>query len=280
VIRSVGTDHLRFPHTGATHQSDVKTALPAGALSNPDADLLAHVIAEKGAARMSLTLTPRWLPDAESANVVGDVPGREAPEEIVLLGAHLDSWDLATGAIDDGAGCGIVLEAGRAIAALPKKPRRTVRVVLFAAEENSLSGGKEYAKTHAAEASKHVVAMEADAGTDRVLMMRGIGGPEEKASFETLVPRVAPLGIGASGDAAFGGADISPLRAAGVPLIDLEQDFTRYFDVHHTANDTFAQIDADALAQASAAFATVAWSVADGSASFGRIPEGERKPKW
>jgi hypothetical protein len=277
VIRSIGTDHLRFAHTGETHFTDAKGAFPAGALSNPDADLLAHVLEARGEARMSLVLTPRVLPDAESANVVGEIPGREKPNEVVLLGAHLDSWDLGTGALDDGAGCAILLEAGRALAALSQKPRRTVRIVLFAQEENGLTGGEEYARAHAADAAQVVVAAEADSGSDRVVKLRVRGGPEASAALTSLTPVVAPLNVTSDGERAFGGADIWPLAALGVPLLDLEQDFSRYFDVHHTANDTFAQIDADALAQASAAYATVAWSVADSAASFGRIPEGERE---
>jgi Zn-dependent M28 family amino/carboxypeptidase len=280
VIRSIGTDRTRFPHTGATHQEDKRTALPAGALSNADADLLANVLASHGSARLALTLTPKWLPDAESANVVGEVVGRDKPDEIILLGAHLDSWDLATGAIDDGAGCAIVLEAARALAALPQKPRRTVRVVLFAQEENALSGAKEYARAHGAEAAKHVVAMEADSGTDRVLALRFLGAPEAKPKLDALAPLLAPLGIKPTDDPAFGGADVSPLRALGVPLVDLEQDFTRYFDVHHTANDTFSQIDPDGLAQASAAFATAAWTIAEMDGDFGRLSEAQRERKF
>ncbi|HEY2509765.1 MAG TPA: M20/M25/M40 family metallo-hydrolase, partial [Polyangiaceae bacterium] len=165
VIRSIGTDESRFPHTGAMHhEKEAKATLPAGALSNADADLLERTLAAHGSARLALNLGPRWLPEADSANVVGEIPGRERPNEAVVIGAHLDSWDLGEGAIDDGAGCAIVLEAGRALAALGHKPRRTVRVVLFAAEENSLAGGKEYAKAHAAEADKIEAAVEADFG--------------------------------------------------------------------------------------------------------------------
>ena len=228
---------------------------------------------------MSLVLTPKWLPDAESANVVGEVAGRESAGEVVILGAHLDSWDLAEGAIDDGAGCGIVLEAGRALAALAEKPRRTVRVVLFAAEENSLAGGKEYARTHAIDAAKIVAAMEADSGTDRAIALRVLGGAEAKTRVASVAAAVASLGVHASDEGAFGGADISPLRALGVPLVDVEQDFTRYFDTHHTANDTFDQIDADALAQTSAAFASVAWTIADMDGDLGRVPDAERDRK-
>jgi hypothetical protein len=279
VIRSIGTDHGRAPHTGATRFEDAKTAIPAGALSVADAELLARVLATHGKARLALTLTPRWLPDVETANVVGEAPGRDKPDEVVVLGAHLDSWDLAQGAIDDGAGCGIVLEAARAIAAAPVRPRRTVRVVLFAGEESSGAGSREYAKAHAAEAAKIVAAMEADLGTGRVTTLRFLGDKAMRDRVRAVAAAVAPLGIRSDDEPAGGGADLRALRALGVPLFDLDQDATRYFDIHHTANDTYEQIDADALAQASAAFASTAWVIADGDDGFGRVPEDDRDGK-
>ena len=279
VIRSIGTDTSRFPHTGATRQDDVKTALPAGALSIADADLLDRVLAAHGSARLALNLGPKWLPLSDSANVVGEVAGASSPNEVVLLGAHLDSWDLAEGAIDDGAGCGIVLAAARAIGALSKKPRRTVRVVLFAAEENSLAGGKEYARAHKSDAASIIVAMEADSGTDRVLSTRYAGAPEARARFLALGPVLAPLDVKVEDEMAFGGADVSPLRGIGVPIIDLEQDFTHYFDTHHTANDTFDRVDPVAIQQAAAAFASAAWTIANMSGDFGRAPPDERERK-
>jgi carboxypeptidase Q len=283
VIRSIGTDSSRFPHTGATrtekdHDKDKtgKFAIPAGALSNADADLLERTLATHGSARLALNLGPRWLPDADSANVVGEVVGSEKPGEVIVLGAHLDSWDLGEGAIDDGAGCGIVLEAGRALAALPTKPRRTIRVVLFAAEENSLAGGKAYAKAHASEASAIVAAVEADSGTGRVVRTTFAGGPEAHARFAAVAALLKPLNVAAVAGSAHGGADIGPLRALGVPVVDLSQDPERYFDTHHTANDTFARIDAPALSQAAASFATTGWAIADMKDDLGRIPEADR----
>lgn len=279
VIRSIGTDRSRFPHTGASEREpgqQASEAIPAGALSNADADLLGRILASRGRARIALNLRPKWRGDAVSANVVGEIPGGERRAEIVLLGAHLDSWDLGTGAVDDGAGCGIVLEAARSIGALPLKPARTVRLVLFAAEENSLAGAQTYAKAHAAEIAMHVVAFEADSGTDRVFALQYLGAQEARPRFRALAMALAPLGIAASDENAHGGADVYPLRMLGVPVIDLEQDMTGYFDVHHTANDTFAQIDPDALAQASSAFATAAWVAATMDDDFGRIAESDR----
>jgi carboxypeptidase Q len=282
LIRSIGTDHDRLPHTGAQRRDKSGHAIPAAALSVPDAELLHQVIALRETAHVSLTLGARWLPDAKSANVVGEVRGREKPDEIVLLGAHLDSWDLGTGAVDDGAGCGVVIEAGRILASLPEneRPRRTVRFVLFAAEENALAGGAAYAKAHAADVAHHVAALEADSGTDRVYALRYLGAPEERARFATLAPRFTSLGIALGDEEAGGGADISPLRALGVPVIDLEQDFTHYFDLHHTANDTFDKIDKEALSQVAAAFATMAYSIAEMDGDFGRIPQAKREQSW
>lgn len=278
VIRSIGTDSSRFPHTGAMkREKTAKETLPAGALSNADADLLERTLALRGSARLALNLGPKWLPDSDSANVVGEIPGRDKPNEVVVIGAHLDSWDLGEGAIDDGAGCGIVLEAGRALAALPQKPHRTVRVVLYAAEENSGAGGKAYAKAHEADAASHFAALEADFGTGRVVRTQVLGGPDARAHYASVVPLLAPLTIAWSDDKAFGGADIAPLRELGVPIVDLQQDPARYFDTHHTANDTFPRIDAAALSQAAAAYATAAWALADSDADLGRVPEADRE---
>jgi hypothetical protein len=282
VIRSIGTDASRFPHTGAMHrEKSLAQALPAAALSNADADLLERILGTNGGAKMRLTLSPRWLPDADSANVVGEVKGRERPNEVVVVGAHLDSWDLGEGALDDGAGCAIVLEAGRAIAAMGHGPRRTIRFVLFAAEENSLSGGKTYASSHAAEASSHVAAMEADLGSARVVSAGFLGGSEARDRFARVLGALAPLGVRATDRPVHGGADISPLRPLGVPLVELEQDAASYFDVHHTANDTLARLDPAGIAQAAAAFATAAWMIADMEGDLGRIGEADRRePSW
>lgn len=280
VIRSIGTDHSRFPHAGATQRDPdprARESIPSAALSNADADLLGRILASYGHARLALKLEPKRLPDSRSANVIGDIPGGDRPEEIVLLAAHLDSWDLGTGAVDDAAGCSIVLEAARAIAALPLKPVRTVRVVLFAAEENSLAGAQSYATAHASEAAKHVLAMEADTGTDRVFAIRYPGAGEARQRVGALTAALAPLGIAATDEPAFGGADIRPLRALGVPLVDLAQDMTSYFDVHHTANDTYAQIEPEGLAQASSAFATVAWIAATMDGDLGRVATPDRE---
>jgi carboxypeptidase Q len=276
LIRSVGTDDNRAPHTGALRYDDAVPKIPAAALAIPDADVLHRLLAQGKRVRVHLKLGARTLPDAEGANVVGDVEGSAAPGEIVLLGAHLDSWDLGRGALDDGAGVAIVMEAGRQIGKLAHHPRRTVRVVLFANEENGLRGATAYAAAHAAELDKHVLAIEADLGDGRVYEARFLGDPASAPAFRVVAAAAAPLGVLASGDDAHGGSDLIPLVAAGVPAMDLRQDATHYFDFHHTANDTFERVHKADLDQAAAAFAAAAYAAADAPGDFGRVPADKR----
>ena len=278
LLRSIGTDHDRFAHTGAKSRDDHE--IPAAALSVPDAETLHRVLQQEPATRVHVLLTPRALPPAAGANVVGDVKGRERPGEIVLIGAHLDSWDLGAGAIDDGAGVAIALETGRLIAALPQRPRRTVRVVLFANEEHGLEGGEGYAAAHASEAGAHVVATEADLGSDAVFSVQWRGDPATQERFVSLARALAPLGVDRDDSEGGVGADVTPLLALGVPVLELRQDASRYFDLHHTANDTLDKIDPPTLARAAAAFATAVWAAAEMNGDFGRVPEGHRKMRW
>lgn len=276
VIRSIGTDRDRLPHTGAMRYDPAVPKIPAAALAIPDAELVERALRAGQRVRLKLALETRSLPDAEDANVIGEVKGAGAPDEIVLLGAHLDAWDLGRGAIDDGAGCAIVIEAARQIALLRPPLRRTVRVVLFANEENGLAGARSYAKAHAAEIDKHVVAMEADLGAGRAWAARFLGPDAARGAFSEVARAIAPLGIEPHRDDAHGGADLLPLIFRGVPAIDVQQDATRYFDLHHTANDTIDQIDKADLDHAAAAFTAVAWKAASGALDFGRVPADKR----
>lgn len=257
LVRSLSTASLRTPHTGAMRAAPI----PGAALAAEDAMLL-HRLLQRGPVRLRLKLGCRSEPDAESANVVFEVRGREKPDELVLLGAHLDSWDLAQGAIDDGAGTVAIMEAVRLASKLRAPPRRTLRGVLFMNEENGLKGGDAYAKAHGGE--RHVAAMEVDSGPYRPLSVRvRSGGP----GADLLRPWLAPLaGLGAAevSDGEAGGADLSPLtELAPLPLVRVELDGARYFDLHHSAADTLDKVKPQDLAQLTAAVAWTAWSLAE-----------------
>lgn len=273
LLRSVGTDNNRTPHTGAMRFEEGDPHIPAAALSNPDADVLEKEIASGKPVTFHLKLTSRSLPEVESANVIGEIRGREKPEEIVLLGCHLDSWHLGTGAIDDGAGCAIVIEAARRIGELKEKPRRTVRVVLFANEEFGLTGARAYAKAHEPELSQHILAGEADFGSGKVLRLSSRVAPETLPAMDEIAELLVPLGVQRGNNETGGGADLSPMAPARVPLINLGQDGTYYFDWHHTANDTLDKIDPKDLDQNVAAWAAAAWAAANMPGDFGRAPE-------
>jgi len=276
LIRSVGTGPARLPHTGAMRYVDDVAKIPAAALAIADAELL-HRAIDKGPVRVKLTLGCKQLEDAPSANVVGDVVGTEKPDEIVLIGAHLDSWDLGDGAVDDGAGVAVVLETARLIRELPRRPRRTVRVVLFANEESGLRGANEYAKVHHDELGKHVLALESDLGAGKVFAMSYLAGPDAGPAIKAIAAPLAPLGVSPPAPAEHHGADLWPLRGAGVPVVDLHQDATKYFDLHHTADDTLDKIDPAELDQVVAATSAFTFGAADADHDFGRIPEDKRK---
>lgn len=271
LVRSVGTDSGRFAHTGTTNYEEGMPRIPAAAVSNVDADLLERLLA-RGPVTVRLVLGCRSLPDGTSANVVGEVTGREKPDEVVVVSGHLDSWDLGRGAIDDGAGCAVAIEAARLVAGRERRPRRTIRVVLWANEESGLAGGKGYAARHAAELPKHAGAFEADAGT---------GAPQGFSwnAADTLEPALAavakllePLGAGSLRKGGAGGADISPLLSSGVPLFGLRQETGSYFDYHHTAEDTFDKVEPASLDKAAAALAAMAYVVADLPQTYPRVP--------
>ncbi|MEP6769773.1 MAG: M20/M25/M40 family metallo-hydrolase [Acidobacteriota bacterium] len=276
LIRSIGTDRNRTPHTGGVTYAEGVPRIPAAALSIPDAELLERIVAEGRPVRVRFTLGCAPQPDAESANVVGEIPGRGRDPEIVLLGAHLDSWDLGTGAIDDAAGCGIVLEAARSIVQAKLRPARTIRVVLFANEEHGLSGGKAYREAHSGELGRHVAALEADSGSGRPLALSWLAGPSAEPALRELAAILEPLGAGDLRAGGSGGADVSPLRADGVPQFSVRQDSSRYFDWHHTANDTFDKIEPESMDRNAAAVAAFAWTAASVDPPFERIPEDKR----
>jgi Zn-dependent M28 family amino/carboxypeptidase len=274
LVRSLATASLRTPHTGATDFAEGAPQIPAAAISVEDAELIARLL-QRGAVKVRFILGCRWLPDADSANVVADVRGRELPEEVVLLGAHLDSWDLATGATDDGAGVAIVMEAGRLIAR--EHPRRTVRIVLYMNEENGLAGGKGYAAAHIGELPRHVAALEADSGSGRPTEVLVHAGESGAALLKPWLVPLASLGVEGPRDGDAGGADISPLEPFSVPMISVRQDGTHYFDTHHSAADTLDKVDPETLARSAAAVAVVAYALAEMPQTLSRPPPTEPK---
>jgi len=261
VIRSIGTDHNRDPHTGGTNFPAGTRAIPAGAVSNPDADLIARIAASGKPITMRLTLEGRAVGDLPSGNVIAEVPGRDPALPPVLIACHLDSWDLGTGAIDDAAGCGIIAEAAL-IVAKRGKPLRTIRLLWAGSEEVGAFGGDAYAMAHAAE--PHALAMESDFGAGRVWRVSFNLAAANQPLADRIAAALTSLGIPVGKGKAGGGADTGAIAAAQkLALIDLDQDGTRYFDLHHTPNDTLDKVDPADLAQNVAAWSAVLGIVAN-----------------
>jgi hypothetical protein len=270
LIRSVGTDSHRFPHTGSLRYQEEMPRIPALALSNPDADQLERIAADGETLSVRIKVDSSEVLAAQSGNVIAEVVGREAPDEIVVIGAHLDSWDLGTGAVDDGAGVGITMAALELIKDAGLAPRRTIRLVLWGAEEVGLLGANAYRDRHEASLGQHIIGSESDFGGGRVWKVTADSQTEAgDALFAEIARLLAPIGIApGSDDLPGGGPDLYPLIAAGVPTLRLHQDGRDYFDLHHTADDTVDKLDAASLDQNTAAFAVFAWLVADSDISF------------
>jgi carboxypeptidase Q len=262
VIRSVGTDHHRNPHTGGTTFGEGVAPIPAGALSLPDADNLVRMFARaKGRPiTMRLTLDPRRLGRTESGNVVGEIVGRDPGLPPVLLACHLDSWWNSPGAFDDGAGCGIVAAAAKHVAAAGR-PLRTIRVLFAGAEEVGLLGSKAYSAAHRGEPV--FFGLESDFGADRIWRFESNFKPTDPALHARIAAAVARFGVADSDLVATGGADLNVVRDQGGALIDLQQDGTRYFDLHHTPDDTLDKIDPAQLRQNVAVWTQVAGILAN-----------------
>ncbi len=263
LVRSVGPLGLRTTHTGSVSYPPGQPQIPAAAVSIEDANRIARLTARGRTVRMRLVLESRYEPDAESANVVGEIRGREKPNEIVLLGGHLDSWDVGTGASDDGVGCIVTWEALRLMKKLGIRPRRTVRIVLFVNEENGLRGAAAYVEKHGATAADHVFALESDSGVFAPAALGFSGSAAARAVMLQIGSLLSPLDfpeITAGG----GGADIGPIAQAGnVPTMAYLGDAARYFVIHHSAADTVERITPEEVSRAAAAIAVVSYAVAE-----------------
>lgn len=266
LVRSIGTDHHRIAHTGVQMWAEGATPIPAAAVSIPDAEQIARIVARDKPVRIHLTLTSKMLADQPSGNVIAEIPGRDPKAGVVVAACHLDSWDQGTGAIDNASGCAITAAAALQVRK-GGQPRRTIRVLLAGAEEVGGDGARAYFKAHGTE--RHALAMESDFGADRVWRVDFKLPVGHEALAKRVADGLAPLGIGASKQEAGGGADISPLVKAGVPVIDLQQDGTRYFDLHHTPDDTLDKIDPEQLRQNVAAWALVLNEVANAQETLG-----------
>lgn len=274
VTRSLTTLRNDVPHTGTMRYADDAPPIPAVCVSTNGADLLAARVETGERVRVRLQLDCRPLPAGPGWNVIGELVGREHPEEVVVLGAHLDAWDTGEGAHDDGAGCAQVIEAARLLKHLGLRPRRTIRCVLFTDEENGGSGGRAYREVHLAELASHVMALESDRGG---FTPRGFGTNANEEALEVLRAAAALLeGTGAETvRKGGGGADIGPMGQDGVPLVGYVPDPQRYFDVHHSPLDTFDAVCERELELGAAAIAVLAWVVADAEERLPRNPVKE-----
>src|SRR6266487_306414 len=262
LIRSVGGADYRLPHTGLTDYAGDAPKIPAGAVTAEDADLIADLV-RQGPVKIKLVLTPQTLPDVESANVIGDIKGSEHTEEVIIVSGHLDSWDLGTGAIDDGAGVAVSMETANLIQKLHLKPKRTIRVIAWMNEENGEAGSKQYAKNHEKEFSNHFAAMETDGGAGHPVGVNIKANGEVKKMFAAVANILQESGAGILDLVEHCGADIEPLEKAGVPAFSPIQDNRFYFNYHHTAGDTLDKIVPKELAENSAVVAVVAYALAN-----------------
>ena len=263
LVRSVGGADYRLPHTGALGYAGDAPKIPAAAVAAEDADLIAYLTAQ-GPVRLHLTLTPQTLPDVESYNVIADVKGSEHPEQVIIVSGHLDSWDLGTGAIDDGAGVAVAMQVAQLIKRLGFKPRRTIRVIAWMNEENGLMGGKTYAENHKTEFANHIAAIESDLGAGHPL---GFSAHANAKALEMLRPIGAMLQASGAGvirqSQNAEGADVSPLDTAGVPTLAPIQDHRTYFNYHHSAADTLDKVVPRELAENAAVVAVLAYTIAN-----------------
>jgi carboxypeptidase Q len=263
LVRAIGPTGLRTPHTGGMAYADGVTKIPAAAISAEDAERIQRLADRGRRVRVRLKMEAAFEADVESANVVGELRGRELPDDVVLVGCHFDSWDVGTGASDDGVGCIVTWEAARLMKKLGIQPRRTVRVVLFTNEENGLRGGNAYRDAYLKQAEQHVLAIESDSGVFAPSRLGFTGSAAAQQMIRDIGTLLTPLGLQDIGPGG-GGADIGPIAQAGkVPMLAYQGDSTRYFTIHHTPADTIDRIAPEEVSKAAAALAVVTYAVAD-----------------
>jgi Iap family predicted aminopeptidase len=272
LVRSVGGANYRLPHTGQMAYASDVTKIPAAALSAEDA-MLVHRLAKQGPVSLKLVLTPQSLPDVDSFNVIGDLVGSEKPDEFVVVSGHLDSWDLATGAIDDGAGVAAAMGVVRVLNELKLRPKRTIRVIAWMAEENSGAGAQAYFNANKALAYKHAAAIESDIGAGKPLGLGARIAPSAVAALQPVILALTPIGATAFENSEQPvGSDIGQLQTAGVPGFEPLLDARHYFDYHHTPADTLDKVDPKNLQRMVATMAVLAFHVADMPSMLDRIP--------
>lgn len=262
-VRAVGPMGLRTPHTGGMNYGEGVAKIPTAAIAAEDANRIQRLSDRGLRVRVRLKMEAKFEADAESANVFGEIVGREFPKEIVLVGCHFDSWDVGMGASDDGVGCIATWEALRLMKRLGIQPRRTVRLGLFTNEENGMRGGNAYKDAYLASAGDHIFALESDSGVFAPASLGFTGSDAARRTIDDIASLLAPLGFPPVGPGG-GGADIGPISAAGkVPMMAYNGDSTRYFTIHHTPADTVDRIAPEEISKAAAAIATMTYVIAD-----------------
>jgi len=266
IIRSIGTDDNRTPHTGSMNYVEGVPQIPAAAISNPDADLLDNMLKYGEPVIIEFNLTSHSHDFVVTYNVLGEITGTDEPEKAVMIGAHLDSWDLATGALDDGTGVSIMMSAGKHIIDGGIKPKRSIRVMLFAAEEEGLYGAREYVRAHKEDHNDFdniVLGAEWDSGTGRIINIAPGVGPTSLNVVREMGAVFAPFGVSTlMTNEAKGQSDMSVLGNAGMPAVNFGMEPTNYFDFHHTSNDSLDKVDMPAITHNTAIYAMFAWMAA------------------
>lgn len=268
VIRSIGTDSHRMPHTGGVNYEEGVPRIAAAALSNPDADQLERIIKRGKPVTFHLNIQTKDHGNVEMANVIGEITGTTHPDDVVILGSHLDSWDLGTGAIDDGAGVAITMATADLIKRLAPKPKRTIRVVLFSAEEVGLVGARQYADAHKGDLEHLIIGAESDFGAGPVWALASNVRPDATFVVDKMAQLMGSLGVVRANRIAGGGPDVGQLRAIGMPVMDLLQNGNDYFDLHHTPDDTLDKVNPADLRQNMAAWAVFTYIAADWAGTF------------